>query len=69
MKAKTYGIKNLVVNHLQLNMFSHKLFATKSISLVENSPFLTKMFSIACHLQLRWNWDFLIKKKNIGYSH
>jgi hypothetical protein len=39
------------------------------LSLIENNPFLTKMFSTAFRLQLRCNWDFLIKKIYIGDSH
>jgi hypothetical protein len=29
MKAKTYGMKILIVNHLQLKMFSHKSLVIK----------------------------------------
>jgi len=31
MKAKTYGIKFLVISHLQLNIFSHKPLTTKKV--------------------------------------
>jgi hypothetical protein len=41
-------------------MFQNIIFP--SVSLVENNHFLTKMFSTARRLQLRCNWDFLIKK-------
>jgi hypothetical protein len=30
-KSQTYGVINLVTSHLQLNIFSCKLFATKKI--------------------------------------